>query len=99
MNNFTLYRLTVSYLLQADGMCFISRFKYLKIKAKVTVNGISTAEVTMTKAGADDKISQKLGSLVTWHAHLNVSVLPDGKGQLHYAIIDTEGNTYGIGPV
>lgn len=63
------------------------------------VNGISTAEVTMTKAGAADKISQKLGSLVTWHAHLNLSVLPDGKGQLHYAIIDTEGNTYGIGPV
>ena len=53
----------------------------------------------MTKAGAADKISQKLGSLVTWHAHLNVSVLPDGKGQLHYAIIDTEGNTCGIGPV
>ena len=53
----------------------------------------------MTKAGAVNKISQKLGSLVTWQVHLNLSVLPDGEGQLHYAIIDTEGNTYGIGPV
>lgn len=68
-----------------------------EIKAKVTVNGVSTAERIITETDNVNKISKQLGGQVTWQAQLDLSTLADGKGTLEYEITDNSGNTYGIG--
>lgn len=68
-----------------------------EIKAKVTVNGVSTVERIITETDNVNKISKQLGGQVTWQAQLDLSTLADGKGTLEYEITDNSGNTYGIG--
>ncbi|MEL3905794.1 MAG: hypothetical protein P1P65_02010 [Treponema sp.] len=68
-----------------------------EVKAKVKVNGTFSPEVKMTEADPTNKITKQLGGQATWEGKIDLSTLSDGKGELHYQIIDKGGNTYNVG--
>ena len=65
-----------------------------EVKAKVTVNGVSSPEVTMTETDPQNRITKQLGGTVTWQGKIDLSSVPDGKGKIRYTITDKSGNAY-----
>ena len=66
-----------------------------KIEAKVTVNEQSTASPIIEGT----KITKYLGGQVSWVGEIDLSTLPDGKGQLTCKIYDERGIMYEVPPV
>ncbi len=60
-----------------------------KVKVKMQVNGVTTAEKILTRPS---NIVSDLGTIVTWNAEIDTSTLTDGKGKLIFTAVDEAGN-------
>ena len=76
------------------GVAFDDGSGVEKVIAWLKVDNTETDKVTITEVDNTNKLQKQLGSLYTWSGKIDLSPLKDGKGKLHYKIIDKSGNEY-----